>query len=344
VFPGGHDSKVMLSRDTWCGIMTGAITDWSDAEITDDNSPQGVHGTIPLGSGPISVVYRSDVSGTTALFANALVNQCGSASHHVAGSTHPVPNSWLADQNPPIPNSAPPFAAVRDNFFNDVAAHGDLPASFVAASGNGGVKSTILAAAGRIGYLTPNAFQPYDTTGPKVANLQIWDNVLDLFNGTTTLFKYAPPSPKSGAAIMTTQPAPSFNAATCAASPGGCFNDVLKWAPANPLPASATAYPIGGFTMALLYTCYASQPIVDALVAPFTAAHPGYFTWLYGTKVQNSDVPTFVLSQKGLAPVPPAWEAASKKLLLTDKRVKVRKAPDTTFPVANQVCPHGTGA
>src|SRR5262245_29269818 len=94
VFPGGHDSRVMLSRNTWCGIMTGAIATWGNGEITDDNKKSGQGGTVPLGNGPIGVVFRSDGSGTTALFSNALVNQCGTTSHPVAGSTHPVPDQW----------------------------------------------------------------------------------------------------------------------------------------------------------------------------------------------------------------------------------------------------------
>jgi ABC-type phosphate transport system substrate-binding protein len=337
---GTHDSKVMLSRNTWCGIMTGAITTWDNSEVTDDNASAGVGGTVPLGTGPIGVVFRSDGSGTTSLFSNALVNQCGSASHPVAGSTHPVPDNWLSDQVPPIPNSAP-FAANRDDFFIRIAAAGHLPGGFVGASGGGGVKAAILATPGRIGYLTPNAFQPYDPTGPKVANLQIWDNVLDLFAGTTTLFKYKEPSPSGAAGIMAAIKPPSFSSGTCAGSPGGCFNDQLKWAPANPLPLSPKAYPIGGFTMMLLYTCYASQGIVDALGAPFTAPVPGYLTWLFGTTTQNSDVPNFVLAQKGLAALPAAWEKAVNKLILTDSRTKIRKAPDSG---GSAVCPLGTGA
>lgn len=339
VFKGGHDSKVMLSRDTWCGIMTGAIAVWNDPEITDDNASAGAGGTTPLGTGPIGVVYRSDGSGTTSLMSNALVNQCGTTSHPVAGSTHPVPNQWLADQVPPIPNSAP-FSANRDDFFIRIAAAGHLPASFVGASGNGGVRTAILATAGRIGYLTPNAFQPYDATGPKVANLQIWDNVLDIAAGTTTAFKYKEPSPVAAGPIMASLTPPSFTG-TCAGSPGGCFNDPLKWAPADPLPLSAKAYPIGGFTMALLYTCYASQPVVTALTASFSDPVPGYFTWLFGSATQNSNVPNFVLGQKGLGAVPAAWEKAANKLLFTDSRTKIRKAPDSG---SGAVCALGTGA
>ena len=118
----------------------------------------------------------------------------------------------------------------------------------------------------------------------------------------------------------------------------------MKWAPANPAPTSAKAYPIGGFTMMLLYTCYASQDVVDGLAAPFGAGDPGYMAWLFGTAVQNGDVPNFVLAQKGLGSVPSAWEKAAYKLLFTESRSKIRKAPDTTFPAASQVCPVGTGA
>ena len=43
--------------------------------------------------------------------------------------------------------------------------------------------------------------------------------------------------------------------------------------------------------MALLYTCYADQPVIDALVAPFSAPVSGYFSWFLGTATQNSKVP-----------------------------------------------------
>ena len=96
--------------------------------------------------------------------------------------------------------------------------------------------------------------------------------------------------------------------------------------------------------MALLYTCYADQPVIDALVAPFSASVPGYFSWFLGTATENSKVPDFVLAQKGISAIPAGWETAAKRLILTDLRTKIRKAPDTGFPAASRVCPLGTGA
>ncbi|HWU56448.1 MAG TPA: substrate-binding domain-containing protein, partial [Rhizomicrobium sp.] len=105
----GGSSGVYLSTNTLCGIFTGVITDWSDAAITTDNK------NVQLGSGPISVVYRSDSSGSTFLFSNALIHQCGSQSAPRAGISNNVPDVWLSNNGIANPAGDPDHIGDSNN-------------------------------------------------------------------------------------------------------------------------------------------------------------------------------------------------------------------------------------
>jgi phosphate transport system substrate-binding protein len=59
-----------LSRETFCAIADGSIKTWNDPKITKDNA--GVN----LPDTPVTWVYRSDGSGTTAIFTNHLAKAC----------------------------------------------------------------------------------------------------------------------------------------------------------------------------------------------------------------------------------------------------------------------------
>jgi phosphate transport system substrate-binding protein len=59
-----------LSRETFCAIADGSIKTWNDPKIAKDNA--GV--TLP--DTPITWVYRSDGSGTTAIFTNHIEKAC----------------------------------------------------------------------------------------------------------------------------------------------------------------------------------------------------------------------------------------------------------------------------
>ncbi len=68
--PAGGSSGLNLSRKALCGIFSGHITQWSNPTLT------ALNGGVPLGAGPITVVHRSDGSGTTFVFAQAMFAQC----------------------------------------------------------------------------------------------------------------------------------------------------------------------------------------------------------------------------------------------------------------------------
>jgi phosphate transport system substrate-binding protein len=59
-----------LSRESYCGIVEGSIKTWNDAKIVKDNPGA------KLPESPITFAYRSDGSGTTAVFTKHLVKAC----------------------------------------------------------------------------------------------------------------------------------------------------------------------------------------------------------------------------------------------------------------------------
>ena len=65
----GVDS-LELPRETYCGIVNGEITEWSDRAIAEANP------TAALPDTPISWIHRSDGSGTTFLFTNHISAAC----------------------------------------------------------------------------------------------------------------------------------------------------------------------------------------------------------------------------------------------------------------------------
>ena len=310
----GASSRVQFSTPTWCGIYTGAITDWSDPEITADNAGY------QLGSGPITVVYRNDGNGTTFIFVNALINQC-------AATSHPVPASWQT-----APGNV---SGVSNNgWFIRVKDAGLLPASFVGATGNDGVKAYVNAFVGAVGYNNQDFIQPVDPAGPKAANLQTWHSFIT--PGVTK--KFIAPGPKGGTAIMAALKPPTFTPASgfgsCDAahstgvapriqsSDGICAHNPLNWGVTNPTPLYTSAYPIGGFSFIDTYTCFASADDVNALVNT-TYGAMGLLRWYFGSSTENASKVKSTLNAHGFGLLPSSWIAAAKKLLVTDIKTKV---------------------
>lgn len=65
---------VKLSRNSLCGIFEGQITNWNDPQITTDNG-----GTQISANQPLTIVHRSDGSGTTFLFSYDMYVICAQA-------------------------------------------------------------------------------------------------------------------------------------------------------------------------------------------------------------------------------------------------------------------------
>lgn len=68
--PGIGDRELRLSREVYCGIVTGKITRWSDPAIATINPDLEVPDL------PITWVHRSDGSGTTFVFVNHIDTVC----------------------------------------------------------------------------------------------------------------------------------------------------------------------------------------------------------------------------------------------------------------------------
>jgi phosphate transport system substrate-binding protein len=66
----GVEQDIRLSREAYCGILTGDITSW-DAPAIQEANPD-----VELPSTPISFVHRSDGSGTTFLFTSHIEAAC----------------------------------------------------------------------------------------------------------------------------------------------------------------------------------------------------------------------------------------------------------------------------
>jgi ABC-type phosphate transport system substrate-binding protein len=128
-----------LSRNSYCGIWQGAITNWSDPSITSDNGGKVVS------SQPIIRVVRSDSSGTTALLTNALVSQCVNLSNSAY--------DWTGGTGGTVtwPNNT-----------------GNVQAD----SGSGGIVTGVTSTNGSIGYVGPSFVAPVVSGGLPTARLQ----------------------------------------------------------------------------------------------------------------------------------------------------------------------------
>jgi ABC-type phosphate transport system substrate-binding protein len=316
VKPTGGSSNLDLSTNTWCGIFTGAITDWSDSEIKADNNGRALVGGPANGNThPITVVYRSDGSGTTFLESNALIHQCNDTDHP---STHPIPAEWLSASG----NSA---NAGNTKFFLNVAAGPGLPSNFVGQSGSKALRDFVHNNNGSISYVSPDFVLPVDTgaTTVKSANMQTWASFVA--GGK----KWVAPTATTAADIMVGVAPPSAHKASCpigtgfGQSPDGrCSHNALNWGVTQPKPASKGAWPAGGFTFIDMYTCYHDAGDVDALVGTASGSE-GYFPWYYGTSAVNGGLPGNSLASNGFAPVPGNWKTAIISLLTSDLQTKV---------------------
>lgn len=85
-------TELKLSPDTVAKIFSGAITTWDDPAIVADNAGVEL-------SGPITVVYRSDDSGTTKNFTDYLAKAAPSVWTYEVSNTFPVTKDTFQGQN-----------------------------------------------------------------------------------------------------------------------------------------------------------------------------------------------------------------------------------------------------
>lgn len=205
---------VQLSRNSLCGIFEGNITNWNDPSITADN------GGAVLGNQPITIVHRSDGSGSTFLLSYNLYVIC--AQKNVQSANRWAQGVGTASENGPVSGPPPNNTVV-------------WPQTSIAEKGSGGVAGEIAATAGTIGYLSPSYVAK---AGGYEAYVQ---NTAGSFVQATVAGTKA--AIAAGPYVKATQ--------TTEIPPGYPFikNTYI------PLPSAAGAAPIVGYTFGYFYQC-----------------------------------------------------------------------------------------
>lgn len=234
---------IQLTQAQYCGIFNGDITNWSQISTAlksdDDDTPFNA---------PLSVVGRSDSSGTTSLFTRHLAGVCGGSTNKYTASTSTLPSGVRS-----LPN-------------------------VTLADQSSGVAAAIATAPGSIGYLGLDYVGDYAAhTGSTTASLQ----AASLQNKAGS---FVAPTPASATAAFSNFTAPT---GTDLADPtkwvaGTNVDKDASGEFTNKLvnPDGATSYPIVGTSNFLVYTCYS-----DAAKA---SAVKNFFDWYYSNDVVNN--------------------------------------------------------
>jgi ABC-type phosphate transport system substrate-binding protein len=296
--PTGGSSGLNLSRQALCGIVSGHITKWDNSILTALNG-----GT--LGTGNITFVHRTDASGTTFLFSNALVDQCR-YQFGPTNETNSVVVSYALPWTDHAGNCATPLLPVGanqlnwpDQFATDQCGNAvATPAGshYANASGSGSLVALVGSTNGAMGYASADFWLPVKAGGLPAANLQ---NTWDLTVGTG---QFHPPT-FQGAQIAMSSAVPRFSTATDRANPLGWSLQGVVSDPVLP-----NAYPISGFTWIEMYQCYQVH-------ANGINAFNWLTTWinyLYGSPNAHA-----ILNANGFAELPAAWNQEAF-VLLTD--------------------------
>src|SRR5215472_2338415 len=138
--PSGQNigaAGLRFSRETYCGIWEGNITNWGDPAITSDN------GGVQVSTQPIVRVVRADSSGTTFLLTNHLNTACQNLSNPA--------NDWTGGVGGTVTWPGGPVQS---------------------ATGSSGVVSLVGSTSGAIGYVGPSFVAPIVSGGLPTANLQ----------------------------------------------------------------------------------------------------------------------------------------------------------------------------
>lgn len=229
----GQAHSIALNDNDLCGIFSGRITDWAGtgANHTDAviNPETGLPYTTT--STPISVIYRSDGSGTTELLTRHLAAVCTTA------------------------NTAQGVTFVDSLTFTASFPGGAVPSNFIPASGSSGVRGALAAAKGNaVAYLSPdytNTFlAPSSTVVTAAGALQL--PVASLVNAKNGAY-YAPTYANASTALGTVTPPTTKLLAS----------NPANWVPNAGNPAAG--YPVSGTSQIILSQCYANASVKSAV-------------------------------------------------------------------------------
>ncbi|NHV24765.1 substrate-binding domain-containing protein [Burkholderia sp. D-99] len=237
----GQAHSIALNDNDLCGIFSGQFTDWRQVINPETGTPYTTART------PITVVYRSDSSGTTELLTRHLAAVCKNNIYTARGVT-------FVDSL---------------TFANTWAFPSGVPSNFVAASGDSGIRRSLgslwSAGTAAFAYLSPaytNTFLASQSTVVTSSGaLQL--PIASLYNSLNSVY-YAPTYANATMALGTIS-APSNPA------------DPNAWVPVsgpayNALANPASGYPVSGTSQIILSQCY-SDPTVTSNVQSFLNNH-----------------------------------------------------------------------
>ncbi|MFE0755685.1 substrate-binding domain-containing protein [Inquilinus sp. NPDC058860] len=256
--PAGGASGVYLSRKAYCGIFTGTITNWNDPVLTQDNNGVQYHA-----NRPITVVRRSDSSGTTFLLSRHLEQVCNGGFDGASSNN----------------NHTGTAAGNLADWTGGAATTVTWPTTgtFVSAAGSEGVARVVSQTVGAIGYVSPDftlmIANPVPLEDPvthaAVANPQVavLQNQARFASATHTGAQPSITNTRAGIVSFTAPPA------TVAGQTASAWSTALDSA-ALRNPTGTSAYPMVGFTMLDFYTCY--------FPANETAVIKEFVSWITG--------------------------------------------------------------
>ena len=221
----GQAHSIALNDNDLCGIFSGKLTNWN--QVTNPETTANY-----TTNAPIKVIYRSDGSGTTELLTRHLAAVC-TPSNTAAGVTFVDSLTFTAS----FPSGFP------------------AGASFVAASGSGGVRSALSSSTtAAVAYLSPdytNTFlAPSSSVVTAAGALQL--PVASLVNAKNGVY-YAPTYANATTALGTVTPPSNANAAS----------DPTQWVPNAGNPTAG--YPVSGTSQIILSQCYANASVTSAV-------------------------------------------------------------------------------
>lgn len=232
-------NAVDLSVSELCGVFSGRITDWS-----------GISGAGR--TGPITVVYRSESSGTTELFTRFLNAKCTET------GTFNITTTFGTSYT------------------------GGLPAGAVAATGSQGVMDAVndtSVAEGRITYMSP------DFAASTLAGLDDATKVARVGKNTAKGIKGVSPAPSNVSdSIAQVLPPNDPSAPLDVTNPDNWVPVFGKTGVAGVQPYPDSGYPILGFTNLIFSQCYAD--------ATQTSQVRAFFTKHFGDTNNNDDAIT----------------------------------------------------
>jgi ABC-type phosphate transport system substrate-binding protein len=214
-FVDGAATAVTLNDTDLCGIFSGKLTNWNQTSAA---------ATVPAGA--ITVVYRTDGSGTSFLLTQHLASACTTSNSNV---TFTASTSFASE------------------FSGSV-----VPANFVGANGSGGMKAALLGQTSAIGYVGPD-YTSIAPLSPNTSSLL----VASLVNATSGV-AYLPTIPNTTTALSANSVVPSD-----VGSPPPSANPA-NWVPSIAQPSDG--YPIVGYTNFLFSQCYAKSKVSTGLI------------------------------------------------------------------------------